>query len=99
MGYKKRNIAILGSTGSIGTQALDVIARYPDRFVAYALVAKNRVELLIEQARTFLPEIVVIANETKYEQLSEALKQIYVNHTNEVLQNNNDYSLTDLVLL
>ncbi len=76
MGYKKRNIAILGSTGSIGTQALDVIARYPDRFVAYALVAKNRVELLIEQARTFLPEIVVIANETKYEQLSEALSDL-----------------------
>ncbi len=76
MGYKKRNIAILGSTGSIGTQALDVIARYPNRFVAYALVAKNRVELLIEQARTFLPEIVVIANETKYEQLREALSDL-----------------------
>lgn len=73
---KKRNITILGSTGSIGTQALDVISRYPERFSAYALVANNRVELLIEQARTFLPEIVVIANESKYEQLKEALSDL-----------------------
>lgn len=76
MGYKKRNIAILGSTGSIGTQALDVIARYPERFSAYALVANNRVELLIEQARAFLPEIVVIGNESKYEQLKDALSDL-----------------------
>ena len=73
---KKRNIAILGSTGSIGTQALDIISRYPDRFTAYALVANNRVELLIEQARAFQPEIVVIANETKYEQLRDALSDL-----------------------
>src|SRR5690554_7316379 len=76
MGDKKRNIAILGSTGSIGTQALDVIARYPERFSAYALVANNRVELLIEQARAFLPEIVVIGNESKYEQLKDALSDL-----------------------
>ncbi len=76
MGYKKRNIAILGSTGSIGTQALDVIARYPERFSAYALVANNRVELLIEQARAFLPEIVVIGNESKYEKLKDALSDL-----------------------
>ena len=76
MDGKRRNIAILGSTGSIGTQALDVIARYPERFTAYALVANNRVELLIEQARAFLPEIVVIANESKYEQLREALSDL-----------------------
>ncbi|RNC66985.1 1-deoxy-D-xylulose-5-phosphate reductoisomerase [Proteiniphilum sp. X52] len=72
----KRNIAILGSTGSIGTQALEVISRHPDRFGAYALVANNRVELLIAQARAFLPEVVVIANESKYEQLRDALSDL-----------------------
>lgn len=72
----KRNIAILGSTGSIGTQALDVISRHRDRFGVYALVANNRVELLIKQARTYLPEVVVIANEQKYEQLKEALHDL-----------------------
>ena len=76
MEVKKRNIAILGSTGSIGRQALDVIATYPERFEAYALVANNSVELLIEQARRFLPEVVVIANESKYSQLREALSDL-----------------------
>lgn len=76
MEVKKRNIAILGSTGSIGRQALDVIASYPERFEAYALVANNSVELLIEQARRFLPEMVVIANESKYSQLREALSDL-----------------------
>lgn len=76
MEVRKRNIAILGSTGSIGTQALDVIARHPDRFAAYALVANNQVELLIQQARTFLPEVVVIANESHYPQLKEALSDL-----------------------
>ena len=73
MEVRKRKIAILGSTGSIGTQALDVISRYPERFAAYALVANNQVELLIRQARTFLPEVVVIANESHYPQLKDAL--------------------------
>ncbi|MDR2815653.1 MAG: 1-deoxy-D-xylulose-5-phosphate reductoisomerase, partial [Proteiniphilum sp.] len=73
---KKRNIAILGSTGSIGTQALEVISRHHDRFEAYALVANNRVEALIEQARAYLPEVVVIANESKYEQLKLALHNL-----------------------
>ena len=76
MELKKRNIAILGSTGSIGRQALDVIASYPERFEAYALVANNSVELLIEQARRFRPEVVVIANESKYSQLREALSDL-----------------------
>lgn len=76
MEVKKRNIAVLGSTGSIGRQALEVIATYPDRFEAYALVANNRVELLIEQARQFLPEVVVIANESKYTLLKEALSDL-----------------------
>ncbi len=73
---RKRNIAVLGSTGSIGTQALSVIAGHSSRFAAYALVANNNVELLIEQARAFLPEVVVIANESKYEQLKSALRSL-----------------------
>ena len=62
---KKKQIAILGSTGSIGTQALQVIEEHPDLYEAYALTANNRVELLIAQARKFQPEVVVIANEEK----------------------------------
>ena len=58
---KKKQIAILGSTGSIGTQALQVIEEHPDLYEAYALTANNRVELLIAQARKFQPEVVVIA--------------------------------------
>ena len=57
----KKQIAILGSTGSIGTQALQVIEEHPDLYEAYALTANNRVELLIAQARKFQPEVVVIA--------------------------------------
>lgn len=73
MNHQKRKIAILGSTGSIGTQALDVISQHPDRFEAYALVANNQAELLLEQVHRFKPEVVVIANESKYAQLKEAL--------------------------
>ena len=62
---KKKQIAILGSTGSIGTQALQVIEEHPDLYEPYALTANNRVELLIAQARKFQPEVVVIANEAK----------------------------------
>lgn len=74
----KKKIAILGSTGSIGTQALQVIEEHPDKYEAYVLTANNRVEELIEQARKFLPEAVVIANETKYPQLKEALADLPV---------------------
>ena len=74
MQIKKRHIAILGSTGSIGRQALDVISNHSDRFEAYALVANNSVELLIQQARTFMPEIVVIANEGHTEQVMDAAR-------------------------
>lgn len=73
---KKKQIAILGSTGSIGTQALQVIAEHPDLYEVYALTANNRVELLAEQARQFMPEAVVIANEDKYTQLKEALQDL-----------------------
>lgn len=74
----KKQIAILGSTGSIGTQALQVIEEHPDLYEAYALTANNRVDLLIEQARKFMPEAVVIANEEKYLQLKEALSDLPV---------------------
>lgn len=72
----KKQIAILGSTGSIGTQALQVIAEHPDMYEVYALTANNKVELLIRQARQFMPEAVVIANEDKYAQLKEALSDL-----------------------
>jgi len=72
----KKQIAILGSTGSIGTQALQVIAEHSDLYEVYALTANNRVELLIEQARMFMPEAVVIGNEAKYLQLKEALSDL-----------------------
>lgn len=70
---KKQNLAILGSTGSIGTQTLDVVAANPDLFAVYAITANNNVDLLIKQARTFHPEAVVVANEAHYDTLREAL--------------------------
>lgn len=69
----KQQICILGSTGSIGTQALEVIRQHPDRYEAYALTANNHWELLAQQAREFHPAAVVIANEAHYEALNEAL--------------------------
>ncbi|MGV8962583.1 MAG: 1-deoxy-D-xylulose-5-phosphate reductoisomerase [Candidatus Saccharimonadaceae bacterium] len=74
MEKKKKQIAILGSTGSIGTQALNVISQHPDKFEVYALTAHNNIDLLIEQAIKFSPEVVVIANDQKYAALKEALK-------------------------
>lgn len=73
---KKRTIAILGSTGSIGTQTLQVVEEHPDKFEVYAITANTRVELLIQQARRFMPEAVVIADESKYQQLKEALDDL-----------------------
>ena len=73
---KKKQIAILGSTGSIGTQALQVIEEHTDLYEAYALTANNQVELLAEQARKFMPAAVVIANESKYAQLKELLADL-----------------------
>lgn len=75
---EKKKIAILGSTGSIGTQALQVIEEHADLYEAYVLTANNRVELLIEQARRFMPEAVVIANEDKYGVLRDALADLPV---------------------
>lgn len=70
---KKKTIAILGSTGSIGTQALEMIRLHPDRLEVYALTANNNVELLIRQAIEFQPEVVVIGNKNHYSRLTESL--------------------------
>lgn len=72
----KRKLAILGSTGSIGTQALDVVREHPDKFEVYAITANNSLDLLIKQAREFQPEVVVIANEDKYAALKDALADL-----------------------
>lgn len=70
---KKQQICILGSTGSIGTQALDVIRQHPDRYEAYCLTANNSVDKLVAQAREFSPACVVIANEDHYKEVQDAL--------------------------
>ena len=72
----KRTLAILGSTGSIGTQALEVVSEHSDLFEVYALTANNNVDLLIDQARKYMPEVVVVANEQKYPELKEALEDL-----------------------
>lgn len=69
----KKQIAILGSTGSIGTQALEVIEEHSDLYEVYCLTANNRVRELAEQARRFNPAAVVIANEAHYEELKSLL--------------------------
>ena len=73
---RKRQIAILGSTGSIGTQTLQVVEEHPECFEVYAITANTRVDELIAQARKFMPEAVVIADETKYQKLKEALDDL-----------------------
>ena len=73
---QKQTLAILGSTGSIGTQTLDVVGQNPDLFDVYALTAGNNVDLLIEQAKKFQPEIVIIGNENHYQKLKDELKNL-----------------------
>jgi 1-deoxy-D-xylulose-5-phosphate reductoisomerase len=68
-----KSIALLGSTGSIGTQALEVIQSYPDQFRVAALTAQNNADLLIEQSLRFRPEAVVICNESQYQKVKSAL--------------------------
>ena len=68
-----KRIAIFGSTGSIGTQALEVIAANPDKFSAEVLTAHNNDELLVEQALKFNPNVVVIGDEKRYLKVKEAL--------------------------
>ena len=73
MENKKKHIAILGSTGSIGTQALEVISEHPHLFDVEVLTANNNSSLLIEQAKKYKPNMVVITNENKYEEVNSAL--------------------------
>jgi 1-deoxy-D-xylulose-5-phosphate reductoisomerase len=73
-----KRIALLGSTGSIGTQALDVISRYPDEFVVEVLTAGNNIDLLIEQAKKYQPDSVVIGNAIHYNLLKESLRDLPV---------------------
>ena len=71
-----KQLCILGSTGSIGTQTLDVVRAYPERYGVYALCAHRSIDLLVAQAREFHPEVVCIADESLYEPLQEALKDL-----------------------
>src|SRR3954470_18926406 len=70
----KKNIAILGSTGSIGTQALDVVRAHPDKFTVEVLTGNGNADLLIKQAIEFNPNTVVIADENKYQYVKDALQ-------------------------
>ncbi len=101
---KKKGIAILGSTGSIGTQALEVIAAYPDKFDLQVITAGKNADLLIEQALKFEPNVVVISDEQQYEKVKQALaeKDIHVYAGNDALSqvvegNDIDTVLTALV--
>ncbi len=78
MGGEKKRVAILGSTGSIGTQTLEVIASHPDDFEVEVLSANNNAQLLIEQAAAFRPNVVVIGNEDRYEEVFAALDPINI---------------------
>ena len=72
----KKQIAILGSTGSIGTQALEVIEEHSDLYEVYCLTANNKVELLAEQAHKFNPAAIVIANEARYDELKSLMSDM-----------------------
>ncbi len=71
-----KKIALLGATGSIGQQTLEIIEQNPDLFAVEVLTANNNADLLIEQARKFMPNVVIISNEAKYEQVCNALAQL-----------------------
>ena len=73
---KKKQIAILGSTGSIGTQSLEVIAEHADLYEVYCLTANNKVELLAQQAHQFKPAAIVIANEQRYDELKSLMSDL-----------------------
>ena len=104
MEIKKKHIAILGSTGSIGTQALEVIDAHPERFVVEVLTANNNSNLLIQQAIKYKPNIVVITNQEKYKEVNEVLFDLGIKvfsgqkSLEEVVENENiDIVLTALV--
>ena len=93
MKQKRKKIAILGSTGSIGTQALDVVLQFPDLFQITLLTAHKNSALLIQQAKKFKPSAVVIVDESKYQEVNQALSFLGVSvYAGE-------RSLVDLVLL
>lgn len=96
----KRNIAILGSTGSIGTQALDVIGRNPDLFQVEVLTAGTNADLLIQQALEFKPNAVVIADEKKYLYVKQALEKEYIKvfAGNEAIEQVVSFKDIDIVL-
>ena len=75
-GERMKELCILGSTGSIGTQTLDIVRAYPDRYSVYALCAHRSIDKLVEQAKEFKPEVVCIADETLYEPLSSQLSAL-----------------------
>ncbi len=104
MNKKKKHIAILGSTGSIGTQSLEVVDAHPERFVVEVLTANNNSKLLIEQSKKYKPNVVVITNESKYKEVNNALFDLGIkvfsgeNSLEEVVENENiDIVLTALV--
>ena len=96
----KKRIAILGSTGSIGTQTLEVIAQNPEHFEVEVLTANNNFGLLVEQARIFKPNVVVISNSCHYDQLKDALKDepVKVYAGREALQQVVQMDTIDVVL-
>lgn len=96
----KKRIAILGSTGSIGTQSLEVISQNPEKFQVEVLTANNNVNLLIRQARKYLPNAVVVANPAKYSYVQEALKNepVKVYAGNDALNQVVQMESIDLVL-
>jgi len=99
-GHKKKGIALLGSTGSIGTQSLEVIEAYPDYFDLQIITANNNADLLIEQAIKYRPNTVVIVNEDHFEKVKDALWEhdIHVYAGKEVLCQVVEYAEVDVVL-
>ncbi len=97
----KKRIAILGSTGSIGTQALEVISKHAELFSAEVLTAYNNFDLLIRQARTFKPNVVVIGNDNHYLAVKEALEplDIHVYAGNDAISQIVEMETIDLVLM
>ena len=97
---RKKNIAILGSTGSIGRQALEVISQHPDHFQVEVLTAQNNLQLLIEQAKQYQPNAVVISNESCYRELKAALagKNIKIFAGNNALASIVEMETIDMVL-
>ena len=98
--HTKKHLAILGSTGSIGTQTLDILQQHPEHFTISSLTANNNADLLIEQARLYHPQYVVIANESKYLKVKEALQDldIKVSAGADALEEVVTYQEVDIVL-